>query len=221
MPMTIEDVKKNVAYKQLPLVTLDERWHHLFPEKDKTPEIKRLEEKLNNLLKRQGQITNDLKAVSKIKNDLMKEIVDNVENDKLSEAKREKLMLRNQRLILEAKEKIESLEDEQLAIPGMIRDANIELVIEGVATCYTRIHKNYDDIQLLGKWINEMRIELKKKILIKQDKETKNTEIYSYMHDLLGPEMMEVFDSRVKKNTSGEGNNEQKDKNLKENRNQE
>ena len=43
MSITIEDVKKNVAYKQLPIVILDERWHRLFPEKDKTPEVKRLE----------------------------------------------------------------------------------------------------------------------------------------------------------------------------------
>lgn len=41
-----------------------------------------------------------------------------------------------------------------------------------------------------------MRVELKKKVLIKQDKELKNTEIYSYMHDLLGPDMIEIFDNK-------------------------
>ena len=200
MALTIEDVKKNMAYKHLPIVTLDERWHHLFPEKSKTAEIIRLEKQLNDLLKRQGQITNDLKAVKKIKADLMQEIVDNAETDKLSESKRAKLMDRNQKLIMEAKEKIEALEDEEIEIPEKIRLANLELVMEGVEVCYQRIHQNYDDIQLLGKWINEMRIELKKRVLIKQDKEIKNTEIYSYMHDLLGPEMMEVFDNKTQSN---------------------
>ena len=76
MSITIEDVKKNVAYKQLPIVILDERWHRLFPEKDKSPEVKRLEKNLGTLLKRQGQITNDLKALRKIKSDIMKEIID-------------------------------------------------------------------------------------------------------------------------------------------------
>ena len=197
MSLTIEEVKKNVAYKRLPIVTLDERYHRLFPEKEKTPEIRRLEKKLNELLKRQGQITNDLKAVRKIKADLMKSIIENAENSELSEAKRQKLMNSNQKLVLEAKEKIEKLEQEELDIPEQIRTANLELVMKGVQVCYDRIHQNYDDIQLLGKWINEMRIELKKKILIKQDKETKNTEIYTYMHDLLGPEMMEVFDNKT------------------------
>ncbi len=197
MALTIEEVKKNAAYKQLPIATLDERWYRLFPENEKTPEIKVLEKNLNELIKRQGQITNDLKAVRKIKQDLMNEILAN--SDEESSAKREKIMKRNQKLVLEATEKIEQLEQEELEIPTKIRDANIALIIEGIGVCHKRIHRNYDDIQLLGKWINETRIELKKKVLIKQDKEIKNTEIYSYMHDLLGPEMMEVFD-KPKKN---------------------
>ena len=54
MALTIEEVKKNAAYKQLPILTLDERYHVLFPEKDKTDEIRECEKKLNDLLKRQG-----------------------------------------------------------------------------------------------------------------------------------------------------------------------
>lgn len=196
MALTIEEVKKNIAYKNVPIVILDERWHKLFPEKDKTPEIKRLEKNLGELLKRQGQITNDLKSLKKIKADLMKEIIDNSETDSISDSKREKIMARNQKLVLDAKNKIEELEQEEMEIPGKIRSANIALVVEGVDVCYNRIHQNYKDIQLLGKWINEMRIELKKKVLIKQDKEIKNTEIYGYMHDVLGPEVMELFDNK-------------------------
>lgn len=196
MSLTIEEVKKNIVHKNVPIVILDERWHQLFPEKDKTPEIKRLEKNLGELLKRQGQITNDLKSLKKIKADLMKEIIDNSETDTISESKREKLMARNQKLVLEAKDKIEELEQEEVEIPRKIREANVALVVEGVDVCYKRIHQNYKDIQLLGKWINEMRVELKKKVLIKQDKEIKNNEIYSYMHDVLGPEVMELFDNK-------------------------
>lgn len=196
MAITIEDVKKNVAYKQLPIVILDERWHRLFPENEKTPEIKALEKQLGELLKQQGKITNDLKAVKNIKNKLMQEVLTIADRNDIPEAKKQKQLSRNQQLILEAKEKIASLEDEELELPKKIRDCNILLVIEGTGVCYNRIHQNYEDIQLLGKWINEVRIELKKKVLIKQDKEIKNTEIYSYMHDLLGHEMMEVFDTK-------------------------
>lgn len=196
MGLTVEEVKKSVAYKRLPIVILDEHWHRLFPEKDKTPEIRRLEKRLADLLKRQGQIGYDLKAVRKIKSDLMKEILENTEeNSSLSESKRQKLMAKDQKLVIEAKEKIAALEQEETEMPENIRTANLELVLEGIDVCYHRIHQNYDDIQLLGKWINETRLELKKKILMKTDKETKNTEIYTFMHDLLGAEMMEIFDT--------------------------
>ena len=195
MALTINDVKKNVAYKNLPIAILDERYLRLFKDNEKTPLLKQLEKKLSDLLKRQGQITNDIKGIKKIKSDLMKSIIENVENENMSESKRQKLLNTNQKLVIEAKEKIDRLEQEELEIPGKIRAANIELLIEAVNICYNRIHQNYKDIQLLGNWINETRMELKKRILIKQDKETKNTEIYNYMHDLLGPEMMEVFDN--------------------------
>lgn len=194
--MTIEDIKRSIPYKKLPLVTLDERWYQLFPENESTSEMKKLEKNLNDLLKKQGQVNNDLKAVRKIKNDLMEQVIQNIDADGISESKRQKLMSRNQRLILEAKDKIAKLEDDEMNIPEEIRLANLALVMEGVRICYERIHSNYDDIQLLGKMINEMRIELKKNVLIKQDKEAMNEHIYSYMHALLGPEVMEVFDAR-------------------------
>lgn len=201
MALTIEEVKKNVAYKRLPIVILDERWHRLFPEKDKTPRIIRLEKNLGELLKRQGQVTNDLKTVRKIKKSLMKEIIDNSDSERISEPKIQKLMAKNQRLLREANDKLEALENEEAEIPEKIRNANILLMIEGVEECYRRIHQNYKDIKALGTLIDEMRTELKNNIVIKQDKEIKNTEIYSYMHDILGPEMMEVFD-----NSNGQDN---------------
>ncbi len=201
MALTIEEVKKNVAYKRLPIVILDERWHRLFPEKDKTPRIIRLEKNLGELLKRQGQVTNDLKTVRKIKKSLMKEIIDNSDSERISEPRIQKLMAKNQRLLREANDKLDALENEEAEIPEKIRNANILLMIEGVEECYRRIHQNYKDIKALGTLIDEMRTELKNNIVIKQDKEIKNTEIYSYMHDILGPEMMEVFD-----NSNGQDN---------------
>ena len=39
-----------------------------------------------------------------------------------------------------------------------------------------------------------MRIELKKNIVRKQEKEIKNHELYSYMHDVFGADVVEIFD---------------------------
>ena len=102
MALAIDDVKKNVAYKKIPILTLDQRYHVLFPEKNKTPRIKQLEKNLNEKMKRQGQVNNDLKAVKKLKSQLMDSIIRNADNDSISESKRQKLMNNSQRLIIEA-----------------------------------------------------------------------------------------------------------------------
>lgn len=195
MAKTIDEIKKSLATKQVPLVVLDSKWHHLFPDKAKTSEIKKLEKNLNELLKKQGQINTDIKAMKKIKAQLMQDIIDVADLDAPQDAKEKKLD-QTKKLLMDSNKKLEELEDEALDIPNLIKEANIALVTESVDVCYKHIHKNYNDIKVLNKWIDDMRIELKKRILIKQDKEAKNSEIYTYMHDLLGPEVMEVFDEK-------------------------
>ena len=41
-----------------------------------------------------------------------------------------------------------------------------------------------------------MRVSLKKNILQKQSKEVNNAELYSYMHDIFGHDVMELFDMK-------------------------
>ena len=41
-----------------------------------------------------------------------------------------------------------------------------------------------------------MRIELKKKVIRKQEKERKNQALYSYMHDIFGADVIEIFDMK-------------------------
>ena len=43
--------------------------------------------------------------------------------------------------------------------------------------------------------INAAREELKNRILAKQDKERRSTELYKYMHNLLGAQIVEIFDA--------------------------
>ena len=42
--------------------------------------------------------------------------------------------------------------------------------------------------------ITALREQLKNTILHKQDMEMRNTEVYKYMHNLLGPDVVEIFD---------------------------
>ena len=68
--------------------------------------------------------------------------------------------------------------------------------METMRICYDRLHKNTEEIKALDSWIIKTRMELKKKIVQKQEKETANHELYSYMHDILGSKVMEIFDMK-------------------------
>lgn len=48
-----------------------------------------------------------------------------------------------------------------------------------------------------------MRKELKKKIIRKQEGEQKNKELYAYMHDIFGPDVIEMFDIKVVEKKKG------------------
>ena len=191
--LDIEKLKSCTAINNIPILTLDERWYHLITDKLKTDEIRYWEKRLNELLKKQGQVNNDTKEVKKIKTQLIQDVVDNMQ-DEDNDPKRAKVMEKNQRLIQEAKDKINNLEDEALDIPRDIVDANRNLLIETVKVCYNKINSNKEDLEVLDKWINATRVKLKKNILIKQDKEEANNRMYSSMHDILGVDVMKELD---------------------------
>lgn len=193
--ITLDRLKDNVAFKKIPILTLDERWYQLIPEKDKSEEIKILEKNLNDMLKKQGQVNTDIKEVKKIKSKLIQDVVDNMEQENVPDAQHQKKMSQNQRLIQEAKEKISSLEDESLEVPRLLQEANQRLMVATVNYCYHKLNINKEDIVLLEKWIDETRIKLKKNLLIKQDKDIKNQQVYSYLHDVLGAELMGTMDN--------------------------
>ena len=64
--ITYDLIKDTASFNHIPILTLDKRWYLLVPEVSKTDEIKYWEKKVNDLLKKQGQVTNDLKEVKKI-----------------------------------------------------------------------------------------------------------------------------------------------------------
>lgn len=168
--ITYELLKNSDVFKNIPILTLDERWYHLINEKNKTDEIAYWEKQVNELLKKQGRINNDIKDIKKLKKQLINDVVENMEDDDSSRQK-QKRMSQNQRLIQESNDKIASLEDELLEVPRELARANEKLLTETLKACYDRMNANTEDIEVLDKWINATRVKLKKNILIKQDKE--------------------------------------------------
>lgn len=183
--------KKALQGKRIPALTLDNKWHRLFSMMEPDKELKRLEENLNSLLRLQGKMNTESKSIKKIKKKLMDEIVQLMERN---DPKSEKKIDENKRLIEECNQKLEEYQDKLLDIPKEIDEANYALMVRTMEMCYEVLKINEKEIDELGEWITNTRIELKKNIILKQEKEFKNYELYSFMHDIFGADVVEIFD---------------------------
>lgn len=189
--------KKEDSYKQalkgkrIPILTLDNKWYRLFTMMEPDQELKRLEENLNTLLKQQGKMNTESKSIKKIKKKLMDEIVQLMERDDNAATKK---IEENKRLIEECNEKLDEYQDKLLDIPREIDQVNYDLMIRTMEMCYEVLQINSKEIDEIGEWITNIRIELKKNIVRKQEKEIKNHELYSFMHDIFGADVVEIFD---------------------------
>lgn len=194
-----EQIGKALAGRKVPILTLDAKWHELFPDYDKPSHIKELEVKLNQLLKKQGKLVSDIKGMKYLKPQLMDEIIVNMGADNTKEGKlKAKKLDRNQKLIKDISNKMTQVEDELIELPYEIKAINEKLMIESAKVCYQRIKINKKTIDDTNQWIIKTRNELKDKILVKQDLELKNTAAYAYMHDLLGADLVERLDEDFK-----------------------
>ena len=182
--------------KNIPIACLDERWLRLFPDSEKTPLIKKLEHELKELLKRQGKVNTDLKDIRVVRDKLTQSVLETAEDPSIPENKRLKKQAASQRLIVEARQKQDNLELELDELPDKIKEANSALIFESVRVCYQRINQNKQDIDMLEQWIEQMREKLKERVVLKQDKEITNEEIYTYLHGMLGAGVMEAFDEK-------------------------
>ena len=192
MPQDDEAYRAALIGKKIPILTLDHTWHKLFTQTGDDPQIHKLEEELNELLKRQGKLNSEIKSLNSYKKKLMQEIVSIMELPDSPE--KEKKMDENKRLIEESNGKIEEYKDELMDMPKQINDTNIELMLATMNVCYDKIKKNTQDIDEINKWIQDFRVQLKRKVITKQQKEIWNNELYSYMHAIFGPDVIEMFD---------------------------
>ena len=191
MAKDIDKMINALAAKKVPVATLDNKWHKLFSKVEKTDAIKEYESKLNELLRKQGRINSEIKEIKRVKKELMDEIVtlmdDNDGSDKVE---------KNKKLINDCNEKIDSFNDDLMELPKEIAEVNKQLMINTMDACYDELRENEKGIEELGAWLAKIRIELKKNVVRKQEYEISNQEIYSYMHDIFGAEVVDLFDMK-------------------------
>ena len=196
MAKTEEEFKEALVGKKVPILTLDNKWHRLFTQSEYTAQIKRMESELNALLKRQGKVNEENKEIKKLKKKLMDDIV--LAADELVRDPDNKKLVKRQeeykRLLAECNEKLDACEEEMVELPRQISRVNNSLMVATMQVCYRRLQKNTAELKEIEDWIGNIRRELKKKIIRKQEKEAMNHQLYSYMHDIFGADVLELFD---------------------------
>lgn len=189
--------EKSLQGKKIPVLTLDNKWYKLFPNLNEYPKILNLARNLNDLLKRQGKLNTETKDIKNIKMRLMQEIVPMVDEFEQNQDKAlEKKIEDHKRLIEESNERLEAYQDELLELPVMIDRANRELMIATMEYCYENIAENTEEILKIAQWVADIREELKNNLVRKQEKEIYNRQMYAYMHDIFGADVIEMFDMK-------------------------
>ena len=183
-----KDFETALKGKKVPLLVLDQKWHRLFAIHGKTDEISAPEKELDELLKLQGKYNNELKNLKKLKSKIMSNIVANMGDD--GDEKRDK----DKQLIDEINEKADNIEGELIEIQKNIKAVNDRLMLLSMDYFSEKIEKNKLESKEIDDWIANIRVELKKNVIRKQNRDINNREIYSYLHDIFGAEVLDLFD---------------------------
>jgi len=184
--------------KKVPILILDKNWHNIFPQEKKTKKILLLEETLSNLLKEQGQLNNDYKDYIKLKKQLMGDILNLTDEAFTNENEMAKeKMGKNKKYILEINNKLKKIQKRLEKLPDEIEETNYRLLKESVIISYKEMKVHQKKLKELTEWIEKTREILKNKIEEKTIHEEKASEIYSYLHDLVGLELIEYLDKKL------------------------
>lgn len=185
------DFKSALLGVKIPILILDQKWHRLFALGGKPADVQQLESEENMLLKRQAELKQELKDLKRVKETLMSSVMNNMQatSDLIS-----KKLDEDKRLLEECNDRIASNEDELLDIPHKLDEVNYELMLLTMDFCYEKLRINTSEAEEIANWIKDIRVQLKKNIVRKKNREINNKEIYSYMHDVFGMEILNIFD---------------------------
>lgn len=189
--ITKEEIIELIKKSRLPVLTLDRKWLNIFNTDEKSDEIAILEKKVNTSLKSQGTINTKRDELIGLKKTLMKEIVSNMDAEENSRAR--KKVDKSKELIEDINDELLLLQDKELDVPSNINNANALLAYQSLEEIYNKIKKNDDDIDSLEKWIDETRIELKKRILVREKKREENELMDKYISDTFHPEVVRQY----------------------------
>ena len=176
--------------KNIPIVTTDEKWKLLFGEEGVSDELQALADELNKLVDEQARFKQKIKDIKRLKKTLLDEVIGISDRLNKGDKSAGKELDDRKRLIGDCNAQIEELEDRLLEIYQL----NYKVMVASMSVCYERLHRNTDEINEIDEWLSNTRKELKKQVIRLQEGEMENFNLYSYMHDIFGPEVIDIFD---------------------------
>ena len=81
-------------------------------------------------------------------------------------------------------------------LPKLINEANRKLMLLTMEACYEDIQENSTQLKEITEWIDNIRVELKKNMIRKEEMQRRNQDLYAYMHDIFGADVIEIFDMK-------------------------
>lgn len=177
----------------VPILILDERWHHIFPDNNKSVQVRELEVALREMFKRQARISEELEKAENTKQKLMKRIINNMRVAQVSEEEAKK-QDKSQQVIKEINAEIAQLEAEYEGMPQRIKALNEQLLIESMRVCYRIMEANKVQLDKQKMLVEEAQQLLMERTLVKQNLEKENHQMYTFMHRMFGRNILELFD---------------------------
>lgn len=189
------ELDENILRKNnIPLLFNDLGWIKLFGNSsDKN--IESSKEVLMELLAKQKQVESEINQLQREKTKSMKMILgvsDSVNNDNKSE--NIGLLDEYKQKILDINEKLDELTFKMETMPKEIREANFKLLNDTVKYGYDELKYKQKIVDKSITEIESLRTRLKELIATKHDYEEWVNETYTFLHGILGSEIIEKLD---------------------------
>ena len=183
-----EAFKNAIRHVHVPVLTLDMKWYCLFRSDGMPDRIKQKSEELNALLRKQGRTNTELKKLRFLKKKLLDEMVP------LLNAGKNQELAERKKLVEDINQRLSAYEDDSDPLSEQIEKVNNELMMMTMETCYERLKVNQKELDGINEWLKTARVELKKNVVRKQEREILNRCYYTYMYQVFGADVMDIFD---------------------------
>lgn len=191
--------KKDVQFNKLPLLHKDENWINLFGN-TKDDEIKKYSDEIIELENEEKELLELLKTLDNDKKNCMTMILkvsDSVNTDKKKE--NIKFLDEYKEVLLNLNDKIDEVLFRIELIPDKIREANFQLLNATIKTGYENLSEKEKELSNAVEELDKVNKRMNELVEVKIRNENWIDGIYTFMHRLLGNDVIDNLDKKASK----------------------